>query len=104
MFKALHLSCLCMFAGNKNDKTNSREIPLHIGEEFSRRHEMRFLETSAKEADNVDKLFLEIAKELTQLARQNDLRPSFGTSSTDFVDGGSTPVSSFNVGSCCKMA
>ena len=90
-------------SGNKNDKTSAREIPLHIGEEFARRQDMHFLETSAKEADNVDRLFLEIAKELTQLARQNDLHPAFGTSSTDFVDGGSSPVSSLNM-NCCKMA
>ena len=41
---------------------------------------MRFLETSAKEADNVEKLFLEIAKELTQQARENELKPSYADS------------------------
>lgn len=90
---------LTYLVGNKSDRLNHREIPLHIGEEFARRHEMRFLETSAKEAENVDRLFMEIAKELTIQARQNDLRPSF-SSSTDFSGGESTPISSFN---CCKL-
>ena len=87
------------FAGNKNDRVNHREIPKYIGEDFSRRHEMRFLETSAKEADNVERLFMEIAKELTMQARQNDLR-SFSTESTDKIDGGTSPVSSYG---CCRL-
>ena len=33
---------------------------------------MKFLETSAKEADNVDKLFTEIATELTMEEREKD--------------------------------
>ena len=62
-------------SGNKTDRTSQREIPVHIGEDFARRYEMHFLETSAKEADNVDRLFMEIAKELTEQAKNNDTRP-----------------------------
>jgi len=87
--------------GNKCDRVQQREIPTHIGEDFSRRHEMRFLETSAKEAENVDRLFMEIAKELTLSARQNDLRPHF-SSSSEFSETSTTPIgASLN---CCKMA
>ena len=77
---------------------NHREIPTHIGEEYSHHQEMRFLETSAKEADNVERLFMEIASELTQQAKQSDLRPSL-SSSSEIASGGSTPISSL---SCCK--
>ena len=59
-------------AGNKIDLINSREIPTHIGKEWADRYEMKFLETSAKEADNVDKLFTEIATELTHEERERD--------------------------------
>ena len=59
-------------AGNKIDLLNSREIPTHIGQEWADRYEMKFLETSAKEADNVDKLFTEIAKELTEEEREKE--------------------------------
>ena len=54
--------------GNKIDRLNTREVPTHIGREWAERHEMKFIETSAKEADNVDKLFIEIANELTKEA------------------------------------
>ena len=87
------------FVGNKNDRTNSREVPLHIGDNFAQRHDMRFLETSAKEADNVEKLFLEIAKELTQQARENELKPSYADS-MELGPGDSSPIGTF--GSCCK--
>lgn len=61
--------------GNKIDRED-REIPQHIGEEFARRNDMYFIETSAKEADNVDKLFTEIAVRLTAEARATHARYS----------------------------
>jgi GTPase SAR1 family protein len=88
---------LFFFLGNKTDRVNQREIPVHIGEEFARRYGMRFLETSAKEADNVERLFMEIAKELTQQARENDIRPRY---ETELSAGGSAPPSGFT---CCKI-
>lgn len=45
-----------------------REIPMHVGEDFAQRHDMYFLETSAKEAENVEKLFMEIAAELMEVS------------------------------------
>lgn len=67
--------------GNKIDRED-REIPTHIGEEFARRSDMYFVETSAKEADNVDKLFTEIAVRLTAEARATHARYSGRPSST----------------------
>lgn len=90
---------LYIFTGNKSDRTNHREVPLHIGDNFSQRHDMHFLETSAKESDNVEKLFMEIAKELTQQARQNELQPSYADS-MDLGSASSSPIGSF--GTCCK--
>lgn len=61
---------LSYLVGNKIDRGDAREIPTHIGQQFADRYEMKFIETSAKEADNVDKLFLDIAMRLTEDARQ----------------------------------
>lgn len=52
--------------GNKIDRED-REIPRHVGEDFAARHNMYFLETSAKEADNVEKLFMQIAEDLMKV-------------------------------------
>lgn len=56
------------FIGNKIDRED-REIPTHVGEDFAQRHGMYFLETSAKEAENVERLFMEIAAELMEVSK-----------------------------------
>lgn len=55
-------------SGNKIDRED-REIPTHVGEDFAQRHGMYFLETSAKEAENVERLFMEIAAELMEVSK-----------------------------------
>lgn len=57
---------LRILVGNKIDRED-REIPTHVGEDFAARHNMYFLETSAKEADNVEKLFMQIAEDLMKV-------------------------------------
>ena len=57
---------LSIIAGNKIDRED-REIPTQVGEDFAQRHGMYFLETSAKEAENVERLFMEIAAELMEV-------------------------------------
>lgn len=56
--------------GNKIDKED-REIPSHVGQDFAQRHDMRYLETSAKQSDNVEKLFIQIASELMEVKSTN---------------------------------
>lgn len=56
-------------SGNKIDRED-REIPTHVGEDFAQRHGMYFLETSAKEAENVERLFMEIAAELMEVSER----------------------------------
>lgn len=63
---------ICSHTGNKTDR-DDREIPTAIGEEFAKQQGMYFLETSAKEADNVERLFYEIAAELIEQARTKEV-------------------------------
>ena len=56
---------LRVLVGNKIDR-DDHEIPGDVGEDFANRHGMYFLQTSAKNCDNVDRLFTEIAHELLQ--------------------------------------
>lgn len=60
---------LRVLVGNKIDRED-REIPMHVGEEFSERHNMYFLETSAKESDNVERLFMQIAEDLMKVRKK----------------------------------
>jgi len=55
--------------GNKLDLTSSRQVSRERAEEFANVHNLCYVETSAKEADNVEQLFLELASELTRNAR-----------------------------------
>ncbi len=54
------------FSGNKLDRED-REIPSEVGEQFAQRHNMYYLETSAKAAENVERLFIQIAAELMEV-------------------------------------
>lgn len=59
--------------GNKIDLAERREVSQQRAEEFSEAQDMYYLETSAKESDNVEKLFLDLACRLISEARQNTL-------------------------------
>ena len=93
----LMVVCPISATGNKSDKVGHREIPLYVADEFAQRHEMKFIETSAKEAENVDKLFYDIAKELIRQTKANEIQPHY---EEEVVVGASTPVSLFS--SCCS--
>ncbi|CAG0916979.1 unnamed protein product [Notodromas monacha] len=90
-----HPNVLKALVGNKIDR-DDREVPTAVGEGFAQRNGMYFLETSAKESDNVDKLFMDIAVDLFQDAKKNDTL--YSESSGSVLD-----ASSYSIGgsSCC---
>lgn len=64
-------SVLKVLVGNKCDK--ERDIPLHIAEQFGHHNNFDlFMETSALQAENVEKLFNEIAYVLVLKSQQSN--------------------------------
>uniref|UniRef100_A0A3B3HMU5 RAB30, member RAS oncogene family n=1 Tax=Oryzias latipes TaxID=8090 RepID=A0A3B3HMU5_ORYLA len=62
-----------ILVGNKIDLVEKREVLRQRAEDFAEAQSMLYLETSAKESDNVEKLFLDLACELIREAKQNKL-------------------------------
>jgi len=52
----------CLLIGNKYDMNEQRQVQTSEGEELAKEHDIPFLETSAKEAFNVDILFYSMAR------------------------------------------
>lgn len=55
-----------MLIGNKSDLEAKRAVSREEGEAFAKQHGLRFLETSAKTAQNVEESFLKTAEEIYQ--------------------------------------
>ncbi|CAG9311964.1 unnamed protein product [Blepharisma stoltei] len=52
--------------GNKIDLADQRIIPTKEGQNFAKRHDMEYLETSAKEGTDVEKLFQVLAEKILE--------------------------------------
>ncbi len=74
MFYSIRKS-VSFYLGNKCD-INQREIPTHVAEQFAEKNDMWYLETSAKNSENVGKLFQTIAEELTMKAKESTIGAS----------------------------
>lgn len=86
--------------GNKTDR-DDREIPIAVGEEFAKQQGMYFLETSAKEADNVERLFYEIAAELIEQARSKEV-PRSETAGTGGISNLGQKSNLLGQNTCCS--
>jgi Ras-related protein Rab-30 len=93
---------LRVLVGNKTDRED-REIPTYVGEDFAQRNNMYFMETSAKEADNVEKLFMEIAHALIEQAKVREPMSSYPESPGAALNLNNRPQPSSNDNCCSRL-
>lgn len=60
-----------LLVGNKSDLVSQREVPSNAGDELARVWGSTFIETSAKSAQNVNELFIEIVREMNCFHERN---------------------------------
>ena len=66
-----------MIIGNKSDRFD-REVLTKTGQEFAQQNGIPFMETSAKNASNIDVLFSQLAKALRDIHAEDKLKnPSY---------------------------
>jgi GTPase SAR1 family protein len=65
-----------MLVGNKSDLTDQRAVQTNEARDFAAKHELLFIETSAKEATNVDKAFEQVVSEIYDQAKSGMAKDS----------------------------
>lgn len=53
-----------MLVGNKSDMAEQRQVTTEEGQELANSYQMPFLETSARNSNNVDEAFVTMTKEI----------------------------------------
>ena len=59
-----------VLVGNKSDLNESRKVSFQEGQEMAKNNHLMFFETSAKTGENVDKIFEDSAKEISNKINQ----------------------------------
>ena len=63
-----------ILVGNKKDLENQREVQIEEGEDFAKKNNIKFYETSAKDGTNVINVFETLAKEIVNDVEQINTR------------------------------
>lgn len=71
-----------MLVGNKSDLDVKRAVPIEEATTYAEHNELYFIETSAKEATNVETAFIRL---VTELCKRVDLQPTLSKQNEDTV-------------------
>jgi len=87
-------------AGNKSDLANRRMVEYEEASNYAEENSLLFMETSAKNANNVNEIFLEIAR---KLPRDNGAAAGETSGGRRLEAGGAAQAEGGNkLGNCCK--
>ncbi|XP_078618764.1 ras-related protein Rab-39B-like [Branchiostoma floridae x Branchiostoma japonicum] len=67
-----------ILVGHKIDLASEREVSQEEGQQFARTHDMSYLETSAKNAENVEKAFWQVTREIYELVEMGVINTEEG--------------------------
>ena len=71
-----------ILVGNKCDLSNERKVSIEEGENFAKKNNIKFFESSAKEGTNVNELFLELGKLIYQDSKGKEEKKTVKLGST----------------------
>ena len=60
-----------ILVGNKSDMTDKRQVSFQEGQDLANQLRVKYIETSAKSADNIDNSFQEISKDVIARLKAN---------------------------------
>jgi len=82
---------------NKCDLEMDRQVSGHEGRELAKQFNCRFIETSAKQRNNVDEAFYDLVREIRRYNKEQQYgnRPTNGLGNNEFTDGATGD------GGCC---
>jgi GTPase KRas len=78
MLRVKRTKPIFMLVGNKCDKTYEREVSKEEGAQLARTFGCEFMETSARTAVNVERLFTNLVRSLRATRQQPELGPAIG--------------------------
>ena len=91
-----------ILVGNKSDKVEERQVSYDQGKEFADSYGMKFIETSAKNATNVEDAFVTMTKEIVNIKKQQKEINNKDTKPTIKIGDNTKNIKSSNGGGCCK--
>ena len=90
-----------LLVGNKADLAGSKAVDYETAKQFAEQLNIPFLETSAKDATNVEEAFLTMAKQIKDRMGASSIQAGAGAGKSTLKVGQGQNVQSLGSGGCC---